>query len=45
MATASGLEGVPEIRRNPLHTTSRGTGELIMVCSAAPIVSCINIQK
>ncbi|MYM35842.1 glycerate kinase [Duganella sp. FT94W] len=30
MAAASGLELVPPSRRNPLHTTSFGTGELIM---------------
>lgn len=29
MAAASGLESVPLALRNPLHTTSRGTGELI----------------
>lgn len=29
MAAASGLPMVPEGRRNPLHTTSYGTGELI----------------
>jgi glycerate kinase len=29
MAAASGLESVPPARRNPLLTTSRGTGELI----------------
>lgn len=29
MAAASGLESVPPARRNPLVTTSRGTGELI----------------
>lgn len=29
MAAASGLELVPVARRNPLHTTSYGTGELI----------------
>jgi glycerate kinase len=29
MATASGLTLVPPERRNPLHTTTRGTGELI----------------
>ena len=30
MAAASGLPMVPEDRRNPLHTTSYGTGELIL---------------
>ena len=30
MAAASGLPLVPEERRNPLHTTSYGTGELIL---------------
>jgi len=29
MAAASGLALVPSSRRNPLHTTSRGTGELV----------------
>lgn len=29
MAAASGLELVPSAQRNPLHTTTRGTGELI----------------
>lgn len=29
MAAASGLESVPPARRNPMVTTSRGTGELI----------------
>ncbi len=29
MALASGLALVPEAERNPLHTTTRGTGELI----------------
>jgi glycerate kinase len=29
MAAASGLESVPPARRNPMLTTSRGTGELI----------------
>ena len=29
MAAASGLEQVPAARRNPLHTTSFGTGQLI----------------
>ena len=29
MATASGLELVPESQRNPMNTTTRGTGELI----------------
>jgi len=29
MAQASGLALVPEAERNPLHTTTRGTGELI----------------
>jgi len=29
MAAASGLPLVPEEQRNPLHTTTRGTGELI----------------
>lgn len=31
MAAASGLESVPPARRNPLVTTSRGTGELIRI--------------
>jgi len=31
MAAASGLESVPPARRNPLLTTSRGTGELIRI--------------
>jgi glycerate kinase len=30
MAAASGLELVPPARRNPLHTTSYGTGQLIL---------------
>lgn len=30
MAAASGLESVPPAHRNPLSTTSRGTGELIL---------------
>ncbi|MFS2002734.1 glycerate kinase [Duganella sp. CT11-25] len=30
MAAASGLELVPAARRNPLHTTSYGTGQLIL---------------
>jgi glycerate kinase len=30
MAAASGLEQVPPARRNPLHTTSYGTGQLIL---------------
>jgi glycerate kinase len=30
MAAASGLELVPPARRNPLHTTSFGTGQLIL---------------
>ena len=31
MAAASGLESVPPARRNPMLTTSRGTGELIRI--------------
>jgi glycerate kinase len=30
MAAASGLEQVPPARRNPMHTTSYGTGQLIL---------------
>lgn len=30
MAQASGLESVPPDKRNPWHTTTRGTGELIL---------------
>ncbi|ENO16622.2 glycerate kinase [Marinobacter nanhaiticus D15-8W] len=30
MAEASGLQRLPEARRNPMKTTSRGTGELIL---------------
>jgi glycerate kinase len=33
MACVSGLEAVPESLRNPLNTTTYGTGQLILVCS------------
>lgn len=31
MAQASGLEKVPKDKRNPLNTTTHGTGDLVMV--------------
>lgn len=44
MARASGLLLVSETRRNPLHATTRGTGELILAaCAERPVevVVCI----
>ncbi len=35
MAAASGLVLVPNERRNPLITTTRGTGELLLAAIAA----------
>jgi len=34
MASASGLEMVPLARRNPLHTTTEGTGQLIRLAAS-----------
>ena len=41
MAAASGLGLVPPASRNPLHTTSRGTGELILAALNAGVTLII----
>jgi len=41
MAAASGLESVPQARRNPLKTTSYGTGELIKSALDHGVQHCI----
>jgi len=44
MARASGLQLISESRRNPLRTTTRGTGELILAACAegpATVIVCI----
>jgi len=41
MAAASGLESVPQARRNPLKTTSYGTGELIKNALDHGVQHCI----